>query len=531
MAFYRGNSFKILFIFLFASCSTKIPEEIKYQAILKSKDYQKALNFIEKSSEYQRENSKLLTLLEKAMLYHRLDRFQESLEYLRQAKELANQLYTISIKNKLKSFLTSDRNDTYYGEKYEISMINFYITLNNLLLAQDESNSKRKRNFLYNSRAAIVGWDSYLEDIKIEGREKAIFKDDMLAKTFGALVHNIVGTRADINISKKLLENGQQLLLKNYNAYPSYNNSYKKFIKNFKKLPKLSKKELKKNYLSQSNHYKALNSYLKGRAKLKYRPDLLILLQESLIPGKVPKNYIYNLGAVLKSKDSPAVVKIVAAIGRLVLLDFMIRELGLSANASNYNPFEYYLDVNFLFPLTNIIASINFQLPTIAKHPSYRNVYLRVKNQKGTDIYKKEIPLIAPLGDIAQQAVEESSAFKYIKTGFKVAVKYILAAAAAYKTYSSLSKSKETGGLAKHIAVVQYLAAVRLIEKAQAVDLRQWRSLPSAIRILDINLAPGNYKLSFYKSTKDGGKNLFFEKNIVISNKKNQIPKILNLQI
>ena len=54
------------------------------------------------------------------------------------------------------------------------------------------------------ARAEVLAWDSFLKNLKSERRGQAVFKNDLLAKIFGAFIHEMIGSNNDLQISLQL---------------------------------------------------------------------------------------------------------------------------------------------------------------------------------------------------------------------------------------------------------------------------------------------------------------------------------------
>ena len=129
--------------------------------------------------------------------------------------------------------------------------------------------------------------------------------------------------------------------------------------------------------------------------------------------------------------------------------------------------------------------------------PSQSSSYFLTIFQNGREIFRKSIPLVSPLGDIAARAIEEKSSARYGRVGLRMAGKY---AALIATTYTLFKKSENF--LARQAVLLSFAASSHLIGKSEKADLRYWNTLPQDIRILNFHLPPGNYEWKLYQNSK-----------------------------
>ena len=137
---------------------------------------------------------------------------------------------------------------------------------------------------------------------------------------------------------------------------------------------------------------------------------------------------------------------------------------------------------------------------------------------KFTSVEGQTLALVNPLGDIAEEALTERALAKYFTLGSRLAIKHITAIAAAYSTYQM------TGGgigqdFAKLVALAEYFALVKLIENSERADVRYWSTLPQEIRLRNLTLLPGQYRLKVVQ----GAQELWSEEVIVDEQARNKI--------
>ncbi|WP_372655459.1 hypothetical protein [Halobacteriovorax sp.] len=519
----------LLILSLVASCATggrKISKTLREQ--VKRGDYSSALKSLEASSFYKKNSeSKLLYLMEKGLLQHGMGHYNSSIKTFEEAKTLVRKQYTVRYSKKLKTYIGNESSDIYYGEKYELSTLFYYQALNHFLLSYNEKvdeykieeggkkslvwkdlNDNQRRQELYRARAELLAWDSFLNELRNDRSGISVFKNDLSAKLLGARIHQTIGGSKDLEIAYQLYKDAYNLLIKNYNAYKTFNLKSNNFVKDFKKFPKLGLNIVEKEYISMSNHQEELREFLRSKIlglSKQLRPrswkreivpfgintgkvaslnsgNVSILIEEGIIPQKIASKQYFGLSDSLATK-SPALA--------LLLGRFSANILGLSPPAGNYDPVGH--DVGLAVGYVAATQSaISFELPAIESFKASPSLLLEVW-QEETKVKEVIVPLISPVGDIASQAIVEQSAWLYPKLGARLATKHVVAILAAYATYKALKKKNEF--LAKSGAVLQYVASSKGIEASERADTRQWTTIPASIRMTEFNLKPGTYKL------------------------------------
>lgn len=473
--------------------------------------YDKGLEFINKSDFFKDEKVHLLTLLEKSMFLHAKGEYEASNQSLEEASSLAASLYTIAISKKIEKGLLNDTYDIFYGEIYERSMIYFYSSLNSILLYQKNNN----RDQLFKARAQILAWDSYLNSIREDRVGKTIYKNDLVLKIYGAKIHEIVGTPEDMQIALHLYKDAEEVLFKNYNTYLSFNLKSHDFKSDYEKLATMDIKEVKKKYIDDSDLQKSLKEYIgqnieRMTKKISSNKErMTVLLENGIIADKVADKTQFGLSELSKS---PAINVFVAQV------------LGLVPGPGSNNFGGTVTGIATANAALNLFQ-IGFELPKIANSIRPSKLILNVKDKDKKIILKKDIPLINPMGDIAEEAVQEEASAVYARVGARLATKHIAAIMASFATYKALGGGKkEENFLAKNAAVLQYAAASRAIEESEKADTRYWSTLPSEIRMVDLELEPGEYELELEKSVTEK----FYLNKISVT--KNNKDKIINLK-
>jgi hypothetical protein len=455
----------LLCLFILASCATGHRETSKQlRTMVQAGEYEKAITALNESSLAKDEKSKLLYFLELGLLEHYRANYAASTQALYSAKEIADELYTVKVSSKIATALSNDNADLFYGEKYEVSLIHFYLALNHYMTGD-----------LPKARSEIMAWDTFLTEMKNERGGKALFKEDLLAKTFGALVHEAQGTRTDDQVALQLYTNAMDVFFKNYNLFPSFNFAYEHFRKNYGDLPNLPIEEVKKKYIKETLHAKAIKDFL----------DLKILLLTKKIR---PHDYKSVFSKLQPTDKVVTLMKQTSANITFLVQDGLIVEKV---------PRKYTFPMNFGAHATFALSfgvgnAITYELPTVEAPPILDTASLEAIDQNGKVVAASPLSVIAPVAELAEQAINEHSASIAVKTGTRLAAKHLTAFMTAYAAYTAAQRRNDTMGML--LATAAHAVAVAGINGSETADVRYWSTLPSDIRMAHLPLAEGKYK-------------------------------------
>ena len=554
------KSLSLLALFLFVSCSgSGTKERQQLRQIVRSGDYDQAVDYLDSIDAYKEEKSRLLYLMERGLIEFRRGQFLNATIFLQKASEVHDHLSYVSIKDGIKSTLVNETKRKYVGEVFEGGLIHFYRAFSFYQLYQlkkvkayagDETIPAREeatispqeaRSYLQKARAEVVGWNSYLEKVKHNRLGKSVFKQDMLQHVFGGFIHEQMKTSADRQIALLLYKKALDVLHKNYNSYSLYNKQNKKFIKDFKKLPNLSRSEVEKKYIVQTKEHKNLKNFLlmkilslskaSGKREYKkaistYRPsksvikaamktvrsNVLVFEFDKMIAKKAPKTEYYSLERALGGNSSSENKRAVARVGASAIMLFASAKLGLLPPPQHYSPVGAEVGIR-LGLAAGRGAAVSFDVPKIYKSPkpiSSQHLHLTGNNIKSRKI---PFPVVAPITEIAEQAVREGAMNRAIRQGARLAWKHLLAITTCMATYDAMKK-KNNEFVAKQAAVFQYFALVGLIKETEKADTRYWSTLPNVIRMTHLELPPGTYEL-----TQKTDKESLLKKEFSIANK------------
>tara|TARA_R110002072_G_scaffold64203_3_gene159447 strand:+ start:56695 stop:58281 length:1587 start_codon:yes stop_codon:yes gene_type:complete len=509
---------------LLVGCATAGKKSAKrIRSLVKHGDFRGALAIAHSDSYYSGKESHLLKLLDIATLHHLQGDYYQSLKIFDEAKKLSDKLFTVSISKKVSTFFTNDLSDNYYGEVYERSYIRFYQALNHFILytkgeyeqhqkdflkilkkklTKDKVEikpelvltrkltDKEKRNHLVSARATLLEWDSALDGYKSALKGQVTYKEDMSAKAFGGYIHESMNTVGDKNIAKGLYREGKDLLIKNYSAYPAYNQSYKKYKENFESFPKLGKKKVEKNFISKSTMANQLISFLDERKKKAggSKPEITVLINEGFIGAKNAKKIKIPIGL---NTLPPGISN------KRDFTSFLRKVLSVSSATAPY---------------------ITFELPSIREAFTRESKEILIKDLKGKVVARTNAVLINPLSEIAFNTLDQQMSSVKTKIGLRVASKHIAALAASYIGYRSSVKRGQNEFLASALAGGSYAIANKGIEASEQADLRHWTTLPASVRMARLNIPYGKYKVYLKGALKE-----FFIEDIEVSKSQKNI--------
>ena len=526
---------------IISGCSSKgRSDRENLRSLMASQNWAAALKLIETSDFYKEENSKLLGLLESGTIKHYQGHYFQSIQFLNQARDLSRELYTRSISAQAKTLVANDNFDDYFGAPYERSMIHYYLGLNHFLLyqtgvkeemqvaeqvipAQTLSPQERQQHLL-SARAEMLAWDGLLK-VFVNSREGAVYKEDLLGRVLAGLIHEAIGTRDELQISLQLYKDSLGILTKYYGAYPSFNQSFKKFVADYKKLPTLPKDKLKTEYFQTTENFQATEIYLKRKVlqltQQLYPKDLpsvrkefdltleqqkeilgdskngetniVVILNEGLVPPVEPSTQYFGLDYAQYNSEA---ARVVAAVGSVALGLFAANTLGLQPAPQNWNPVGAQLGLEVATTMARGLA-ISFELPVVNPTPPPAVAELVITMGENNLEQRFKLPLAQVIGDISRQAIAEDSVSRYGRVGLRVIMKHLTAIVASYGTYKLIAKEDDATSkfLARNAAVIQYLAASRGIAETEKADTRHWSSLPQSVRLIDLQLPPGEYSM------------------------------------
>lgn len=484
-----------LISFLFGCASSGRDGARKIRALLLEKKNEEALNFAKSDDFYREDKDRLLKLMELGRLHFINGNYYQALQSFDKSKETSDQLFTVSLSKKASTIISNDNADNYYGERYERSLIRYYQSLTHYMLylkgkyesyvenvyAEDgkkisekiieEKNldDSAKRFHLQAARSVLIEWDSLLSTFKSSTMGEATFKDDLIAKLYGALIHETLGSSNDLSIAKNLYKSAKDVLTRYYNLFPIYNGKSNEFRKDFEKLPNLSANEFK-NYVHETEKQKELMDYIDDRLKAlsgKSNQNIHFLIEDHLIEPKTAKVF-----------DIPMPAKMVPA--------------GIAQGDTNF--FKFTLSVVGTGGELVPEPKFYYELPQLKIDDKTRNLKIEIKDNSGSVVYSTKAVLANPLSVIGHFSVEEKSSAVALSTGARILGKHLLALGSAYTLYQT-QKEAMGEGLAMLGATATYQIASKGIEASEQADLRSWATIPRSLYLASASLKPGEYQM------------------------------------
>lgn len=127
----------LLFLLTLVGCASYSDSFMTIERALSTRQYDAALQSIEQQSD--RENQRVLYLLNKGMILRMKRDFTGSNVALEAAKQEINRLYATSIRENALSFVVNDSTVSYTGDEYEQVLLHFYMALNFLELGKPDA--------------------------------------------------------------------------------------------------------------------------------------------------------------------------------------------------------------------------------------------------------------------------------------------------------------------------------------------------------------------------------------------------------
>ncbi len=519
------------FLFLGVSCSTSNVLKLRttYLQLLKEGKYEAAFSHLEANKGKLFHKAVLLEKMEYGALYHYWGKYEESALVFSEAIDVFRRQFTVSVSNKLGTYFLSESSDIYYGQKYEISAIFYFQVLNFLYLSSAEGDLKKK--YLYQARAALIEWNSFLEELGDKRRGRDVFKDSLLARMLGAHVHELLGVSgggvSEYQVAFDLYKSAYDIFWQQEGAYPSYNLQHSDYSRDYAKLPDLSKEDFHKNYFVPTDYgSEVLLAIREGIARMgrvvssrqdfkkwekiyglnqikllpsqKKPNNYLVVVHQGFVPPKVAKKQYYSLATALSAGSDDPAVKAFASIGATVLFAFAISKLGLSAGGrGNWSP----IDTHFALQASTFAASIpliEFELPGVAVEKENLNDYQLILPSK-----RLNLPLYAPFKDLMEQGSREMFRWLYPKMGLRIGLKFLAAIAAAYGTYKAINRKGDNEFLAKTAALGTFMLGTRMIANSERADTRYWSTIPNRVLIKALFVQESPYSLTIAPLSSD----------------------------
>lgn len=505
----------IFSLFILGACASKMKDQMKaYRETYALGEYEKAAELLKASDLKKDSKSQLLWHLESGTLALAQNNENAAITEFQTALDLIDQLYTKKISAKAASFLINDASDVFYGASYERSYAHYFLA-KSYYTRYLKSHNKLD---LQGARGTILAWDSYFAELQRSAAPKTIYQTDLMLKVFGAEIHEVSEIRNDKQIALQLYKDSLAILNTMGGAFDVFNSKSKDYIKEYESalaegtnpagksyIPTVAKENLK-NFIT----YKilALTKEIRGTdysvqvkelkpseeviAKLSQpKANVVLLLEEGLIPQKVGKPFNFGLKGAVDSVESPGAKAFIATVGAEVITAFAMNTLGMRPD--NFQTTGSFIFAHDVTRLAVQEAAISFELPMIESAPAPKDLDLVIRDSKNNLVKQEHLALVSENGGIAKLVLEEDVVSRYVRTGTRVAVKHLVAIVAAMQIYQRLKGQGEF--LAKTAAMATYVASSKGIAAFEKADTRHWTTLPQAFRMAELHLSPGDYQV------------------------------------
>lgn len=392
----------LLILFLTACGHTGSEHALLIEAV-RNGDFEKAEQIAAKDDFYKDKPSLLVRYVELGSLHYIKGEYYQALQNFDKAHTLSKELYTTSVSKSVAAQVVGDGVSPYAGERYELSLLRFYQSLTHYHLSEqgfyesytvktdkkgpdgeilekvierkELTDSEKKRHFNA-ARASILDWNSLLTSYLNESGDKKIFKQDMLAKTYGAEIHDIYGSNGDKQIARQLYKDAQKLLNSVYADYDAYGTDQKK---------KLSE------YATHKGDDLTASSAKKENVKF--------VLQTGIITPKVAEKVDFNIP--------------------------------ISAFLASGSKSDTKDCLGMILPGQKIA----FEIPSMAKPEKIKDYKLIIKDKDNKILTTKSMVLTAPVSETAYKEYQRQRGGTIAKKGARLTTKYVAAVVTACALY------------------------------------------------------------------------------------------------
>ncbi len=506
----------VLILLLLGACASRMKDQMKdYREAYAAQDFTRASALLEASDLKAAKKSELLWHLEAGSVALALGNEDEAIARFQASLELIDRLFTTKLGSKAASFLVNDASDEFYGASYERSYAHYYLAKSLYSRYQKRGNKLD----LQGARATILAWDTYFTELQRGASAKTLYSTDLLLKVFGGEVHEASGIRTDLQIALQLYKDALQVLATQGGIYSVFNRSHAEYVRAFESEGKPTEKlyvptplrDDLRDFLQfkiltltkeiRGGEFEALAKSLAPKAEvLKHARagsgNVVLVFEEGLIPQKVGKPFNFGIKGAINAVENPSAKAFIATVGTEVVTAFAMNKLGMVPGASSGPGNFVFAHTATRFAVQE--AAVEFELPMIEEVPRLQRRELFVLDGKGTVVERRPLPIVTENGDLARVVLEEDAVARYVKTGTRVAIRHLLAIVAAFKVYRSVNGASGNGGdfLAKTAAMATYVGASKGIAALEKADTRHWTTLPQALRMTEVKLAPGKYQVA-----------------------------------
>lgn len=485
----------------------------EYRKAFAAKEFEKASKILDESGLKEDQKSALLWHMEKGSVALALQDEDSAVKHFETALQLIDDLYTKRLSAKAAALFINDPSDYFYGASYERSYAHYFLAKS--LYARYLKSGNRLD--LQGARGTILAWDTYFTDLQRSLPSKTLYQTDLMLKVFGGQIHEVSEIRNDKQIALQLYKDALQILNTQGGIFSLFNKKNTEYIKAFESEGKAnlklyegtnSRDDLVK-FLNfkilaltkeiRGNDFDTQSKFIKADAETIKRAkegsgNVVLVFEEGLIPQKTGKPFNFGIKGAMNAVGDSKAKQFIATVGVEAITAFAMNKLDMipqrTANAGSF------IFAHNVTKLAVQEAAIEFELPMIENVPLVQRLELFVLDDKGVVIHRGPLPVVSENGDIARVVLEEDVVARYSKTGVRVALKHIAAIVAAFQVYRQLSRGNDGDFLAKTAALATYVGASKGIAAMEKADVRHWTTLPQALRMYELKLSPGSYKVA-----------------------------------
>lgn len=462
------QTFILVLLSALIGCASKARKE--HQAITDafySKNFAEGLELLEKSK-LKEKKSYLLYLMEKGSYLLEQKKYKEADLRFREGLELSEELYTKSIKDITASSVSNENASKFVGRVFERVML---LKLSNRALLNLDTKGETKNKI----RANLKALDSLMQTELRQEKSKSLKSLVFASKVYGALMHDYLGTRRDKETALILLQNALKL---------TSDKAQQKFIQ--LKIIKLSKVVRKRNVKKLIKQYGI-------KADEILDSNIKFVIDSGAIAALEVKKVSLNLRSQIDKIKDPATKALVRGIGVPILTYFMLGPLGLGSTTVYNDNVVVHTRHNVGEKIVEEVG-VEYEIPFVKVNSDKRDSFIELVDAKEKKVRLNLTPMIN-YDQVSMDNTELLNNQIKSKKQTRIALKYLTAVIAAYKTYESLTKSGNGDLFAKPAAYSQFLISQKAILASEAADTRHWGTLPKETLIADGNVPVGDYRV------------------------------------
>ena len=499
-----------LLLWLLVSCASSPSQNLLRTQVLRG-NYNAAKETLEKSDIKLKERNQFLYYLEKGQIEFLAGNYREAIIPWEKARELLKGYYRQKLGDKILTGIANSNLSDFHGEIFEQHQFFFHLSLAYLRISQQKDvESRDKIRALASARAALLDWDSFIKGLHRNGI-KAFYKESFLARFYASFLHEVIGSREDLQIAFQLMKDAKGLM--KFGDFKVLGPKINKMMG--ESLVRLALKLGRKKEVSKFSKEYKLN------AKEVELYPAIFLIDRGMIAAKKAETVPFGLQYALNN-PSRDVRGNLLNIGMTVLSGFSNGVLGLGYQEHRYRRSGY---VRYRYRVSG--SAIEFEMPVRAEstptdsiNPGQLQLSLITKEATGEAQPKTINPkFLFSVSELSRAAIDHDFEDIYFRTGLRASMKYLAAIISAYKLYRSMTKSKgknprnsnpNVGGgnvMARFATTTSFALAVAAIRASERADTRYWSTLPDHLLIKNMDLKPGQYQLAY-----QGNNILEFEK-------------------